>query len=105
VTATFQLDLLADRHLSIQERFERFDRENPHVYPHLRRLALEARDAGLQRIGVRMLWEVMRWHVAIETRDPSGLKLNDHYTSRYVRKLIREHPELDGLFETRRLRA
>ncbi len=32
-------------------------------------------------------------------------KINDHYLSRYARKLMEEHPELDGLFELRELKA
>lgn len=100
-----QLDFFADADLTIQERFERFDRENPVVYQHLERLAFEAVASGMQRIGVRNLWEVMRWHVWMQTRDPSHLKLNDHYHSRYVRKLLRAHPELQDYFELRKLRA
>ena len=100
-----QLDFFAERDLTIQERFERFDRDNPHVYPHLVRLAREAHEAGAKRLGIRNLWEVMRWQIFMQTRDPSGLKLNDHYHSRYVRKLIAEYPEFEAVFETRRLRA
>lgn len=47
----------------------------------------------------------MRWQIFMQTRDPYGLKLNDHYHSRYVRKLVADYPELDALFELRRLRT
>jgi hypothetical protein len=100
-----QLDFWAERDKTIQERFERFDRENPHVYPHLVRLAQQAHHRHASRIGIRMLWEVMRWEIFMRTSDPSGLKLNDHYHSRYVRKLIADYPEMEDLFELRVLRA
>lgn len=101
------VDFWADRDLTIQERFEKFDKENPFVYRTLVRLAFDAKDAGAKKLGVRTLWEVMRWHIFMQTRDPSGLKLNDHYHSRYVRKLVDEFPNAfgDGFFELRKLRA
>jgi hypothetical protein len=98
-------DFYGDRDKTIQERFERFDRENPIVYELLLRFVAEARGSGARRLGVRTLWERMRWYVFFETRDPSGLKLNDHYHSRYVRKLIKDDPTLETFFELRKLRA
>lgn len=106
ITHPVIVNFYADRELTIQERFERFDRENPIVYATLLRLAREARRAGASRLGVRTLWEVMRWEISMRTHDPSGLKLNDHYHSRYVRKLVAEFPEeFDDFFELRKLRA
>jgi len=56
---------------------------------------------GGQRLGIRTLWEAMRWDVRMRTRS-SDYKLNDHYTSFYVRLIALEHPELAELFEMRR---
>lgn len=47
----------------------------------------------------------MRWHFEVEKDMYGEFKLNDHYTSRYVRKLIAEFPQFDGMFELRVLRA
>lgn len=91
---------------SIERKFRAFHRENPRVYAELLRLAREAQKKGVRRLGVRMLWEVMRWNLSIATYDPaSDLKLNDHYRRRYVRWLIEKHPDLKTMFELRRLRA
>jgi len=103
--AMTQMDFFADRDKTIDERFREFDRENPVVYAHLERLAYEGVNAGMKKLGIRNLWEVMRWHVYMTTRDPSHLRLNDHYHSRYVRKLIDDHPDLEPYFELRKLRA
>ena len=101
-----QLSLSFDaRQRSIQERFERFHAENPHVYAGLRRLALAARERGVERIGIEMLYSVLRWEHTLKTNDPAGFKLNDHYTSRYARLLMEREPALAGLFETRELKA
>ena len=81
-------------------RFAEFHAANPHVYAALRRFALEARRGGIRRIGIRMVWERMRWH--IETERPEGeWRLNNNYTRHYARLLMKQEPELDGLFETR----
>jgi hypothetical protein len=90
----------------IEARFWIFHRDNPRVYVELLRLAKVAQAFGRKRVGVRMLWEVMRWAITIETHDPlSEYKLNDHYMAHYARMLMRENPELDGMFELRQLRS
>lgn len=88
----------------IQRRFLEFHLANPHVYKALVRLAREAKDAGYKRIGIELLFAVLRWETMMQTRDPSSdFKLNDHYTSRYARLIMSESEDLDGLFEVRAL--
>lgn len=92
--------------LTIQERFEAFRELNPHIEELLTREAHRALGQGWSRIGIDFLYHRLRWVYAVQTeRDPGDFRLNDHYTSRYARLLIRKHPEFGGLFETRRLRA
>jgi hypothetical protein len=92
--------------LSIQERFERFHQANPWVYESLRTLSLDLVGRGQTRIGIGMLFEVMRWHYARSTKDPSSdFRLNNDYRSRYSRLLMDNEPELAFVFETRVLRA
>jgi hypothetical protein len=88
---------------SIEERFLEFHRENPHVYAGLLRLAWEARGRGHRRYAVEELYAVLRWQTTTQTTGVD-FKLNDHFTSRYARMLMQRNPELDGMFETRRLR-
>lgn len=58
--------------------------------------------AGRTRIGVGMLFEVLRWHSQrATTGDP--FRLNNSYRSRYARLLIERRPEWAHLFELRRL--
>lgn len=84
--------------------FQKFDRENPAVYRELVKLAFQAHDRGRTKIGMKMLFEVVRWHRTLHTNDPK-FKLNNNYTSRYARKIMDAYPELDGLFETRGLKS
>lgn len=95
-----------DRRGTIQERFERFHRLNPRVFQTLETLAADLIGRGKKRIGIRMLWEVMRWQHIRYTVDPSSdFKANDHMHSRYVRLLIERHPEWREVFELRELRT
>jgi hypothetical protein len=90
---------------SIEDRFLHFHEANPWVYQRLRILALDLVRAGRRRIGVGMLWEVLRWQYARATKSDDGLKLNNDYRSRYARLLAKSEPELVDAFETRRLRS
>lgn len=88
---------------TIQERFERFHAENPHVYEMFVRFARQLR-ARRARGSAAMIFERMRWETAITTNDPH-FKLNDQYTSRYARLAMAQEPDLAGFFEIRELRS
>jgi hypothetical protein len=103
VAMTAQLSLAFDQERTIDEAFARFHEDNPHVYDELRMLALRARRRGATKIGIGMLFEVLRWRQTLRT-DGDAYKLNNNYRSRYARMLMAE-PELAGCFETRGLRA
>ena len=94
------------RGLTIQQRFEAFRKLNPHVEQLLTHEAERALQQGWTRIGIDFFYHRLRWVYATQTNhDPSDFRLNDHFTSRYARLLIEQHPEFTGLFETRRLRT
>ena len=89
---------------TIRERFETFHSEHPEVYRQLVRLAREWVSVGHRKLGIATLFERLRWewHVA-GLIDTDGYKLNNTYRAQYARLIMAEHPDLDGLFETRRL--
>jgi len=88
---------------TIQERFEVFNRNNPWVYRKLCDLAMMLKYKGHDRIGIKMLFEVLRWefYMQITKTDASEWKLNNNYTSRYARLLMEQEPALKGFFSTR----
>lgn len=91
---------------SIEEAFDLFHAENPWVYLHLVKLARDLQRRGHRKIGIAMLFEVLRWSYLMSTTDPtSDFKLNNNYRSRYARKIMTEQPDLAGIFETRELKA
>lgn len=96
---------LFDQPRSIEERFLSFHLRHPEVLEQLLRLTDEARARGRQRIGIRMLWERMRWYMTVEQDAAEEFKLNDHYHSRYARLICEVRPDLAHMFELRELRA
>lgn len=88
---------------TIQQRFEKFDAANPRVYSALVGLAFKAKNAGRTRIGMKHLAEVFRWNYG-QTHGEE-FKLNNNFSSRYVRMICGAHPDLAPLFELRRLRS
>lgn len=95
-----------ERKLTIDERFEIYDRENPEIYAEFCRLARQLRDRGYSHYGAKGIIEVLRYHRAVDSRPEDQYKLNDHFTSRYVRKLIEEDPSFgNGFFELRVLKS
>jgi hypothetical protein len=106
---TLNLDLQAmvvplRRGTTIDEQFRDFHEANPHVFNNLRTLALRLKQQGRTRIGMKMLFEVLRYQYLIHT-EGDAFRLNNNYTSRYTRLLCEKEPSLGGLFETRSLRS
>lgn len=82
---------------TLEERFDRFHAQNPHVFESLRDLALEMKANGYPHGGISMLYEVARWQLTFRTTDPD-FKLNNNYKPLYARKLMAEVPGLEGFF-------
>jgi hypothetical protein len=87
---------------SSHERFAQFHQENPHVYQLFKRFAFEAIGARRGRFSARTILHRIRWYTSVETNDPDGFKVNDHWSPYYGRMFVRDHPEHEGFFETRR---
>lgn len=99
-----QSSLLFPLRPSLRDAFRSFHRDQPEVYRRLVDLARRAAAKG-KRVGVRALWEKLRWDT--EVGDPDrrdGFKLNDHHAPYYSRLMMRDEPDLAGFFEIRRIR-
>jgi len=109
VSDTTLLDLIEETDTldSIQSKFEAFHQCNPWVYTQLVRMTYDLVHRGHNRVGIAMLFEVLRWETMMHTTDPShaGFKLNNNYRSRYARKIMADYPDLAGVFETRGLHS
>lgn len=87
-----------------QSRFDEYHAANPQVYALLRRFALEAKRSGRERLGIKALFERVRWYTDVEAKADS-FKVNNNYTAFYARLLMEQEPELKDFFETRRSKA
>lgn len=82
-------------------RFEQFHANNPIVYSTLEGLINEwVAEHGYVKVGIRMLWETARWRIIRATRNVD-YKMNDHYTSYYIRLILSRHDDWVPLFELR----
>jgi hypothetical protein len=91
---------------SIGESFEMFHELNPSVYRNLVLLCRQLAGRGRRKIGMKMVFEVLRWNYMLATEDPnSEYRLNNNYTSRYARLIGQQESDLAGLFETRGLKT
>lgn len=88
----------------IDEAFWQFHKKNPQVFARLLAMTREARRQGKRRIGMKMLFEVIRWEHMLSTKH-DDFALNNNYTSRYVRLIEELDPELGKMFEKRTIRS
>ena len=85
---------------TIAERYAEFESLNPWIIPALEHLTRQWIAKGHQRLGIGMLTEVLRWEYG-RTVSTDGLKINNDFRSRMVRRLIERNPEWSDVFATR----
>jgi len=92
-----------DMRASINARFAQFRAENPRVEERLYQLTQELVSKGHTHLSIKMLWEFLRVeHLRAHSKDP--YKYCNDYTSRYARLLMKNHPELQGVFDLREIK-
>lgn len=94
-----------DQTASIADRFAQFHADNGWVFEALEALCSDWLTRGHNRVGVKQMFEVIRWQYGRRTSGDQGFRCNNDFTSRYARLLIDRHPEWAEAIETRRLRA
>ena len=109
-TAAPQLELFPiveptyDEEMSLRDRFDAFNAQNPHVADALEILAAQWLAAGNRKVGMKALVERLRWESGIRTQG-DGYVLNNSYTAFYARLLIARRPEWADAISTRRAMA
>jgi hypothetical protein len=87
----------------VKEKFQVFHEENPAVYRELVKISRELKNRGRDHYGMRALFEVIRFHRAMNTNDPD-YKLNNNYTPHYARLIMDQEKDLEGFFDLRSLK-
>mgnify|MGYP003466352705 CR=1 FL=1 len=98
---TFQYNLFDT---TLQQKFDKYHKDNPHVLNALIKMTDDAIAKGHNHLGMDLLFNVLRWESMISTRGDE-YKINNSYSSRYVRLIEELRPDLIGVFSKRELRA
>lgn len=101
---TGELDLFQSPTSEQEARFTEFHNANPHIYAEIVKRVESLKLAGVTRIGIAMIFEAMRYDHMVRTQGEPW-KLNNTFRAYFVRLLLRERPDFEGLIETRRSRA
>lgn len=87
---------------TVEERFEAYHAENPHVYQQFKTFALQSA-ARRPRFSARAIFHRMRWQSMIEGNDE--FKINNNYSPYYARMFEDEYPDMEGFFEKRKVQS
>lgn len=85
---------------SHEQRFLEFHRANPRVYQMLVSYTRQAKERGRKRVGMKALFERLRWDVRMRT-DGEPFQLNNSFTAHYARLIAEREPDLADMFEFR----
>lgn len=88
---------------TIQQRFDAWIGMNQWVLTRTESLIADWLAAGHTRVGIKQVWEVIRYSYGVTTGDT--FKANNNYTSRMARLVVERHPDWATAIETRTLRA
>lgn len=91
--------------MSIESRFDEYDKLNPEVWSLFIHYAFQAYFSGLSRISSSMIIDRIRWERNVVTRGDEVFKINDQFTAYYARKFREAHPDRADMFTTRALRS
>ena len=89
---------------SIAERFADFHALNPDVYAAIIEIARTMKGRGINKMGISLIFERLRWLHYIDTKGAEGFKLSNDFRSEYARLIMRSERDLAGFFEIRELR-
>ncbi len=89
--------------MTSDEKFQAYHESNPQVFEAFVRYTSQLVMAGRTRAGAKAIMERIRWDSIIGGDDE--FKVNNNYTARFVRLLIKQRPHLAYLFSTRSLKA
>jgi hypothetical protein len=90
----------------LERAFWQFHDQHPEVYGVMLEAAREwrAQHGPKARLGAKKLFEQVRWELHLRLGDEVP-RLNNNHTAFYARLLMRQHPELAGLFQLRQQRV
>lgn len=98
--------------MTVQEKFEKFDRENEVIYRWFKRFAYELLRAGCKRLSAKLIIERIRWETTVSTGGAGWhpgrgrpFLIDNRFTAWYARKFIADFPMHADKFELREIRT
>lgn len=89
----------------LEADFQKYHKDNPHVYELFKRYAQAAIKTGRTSYSAYAIFERIRWHTDIETNDTLDFKLNNNYRPYYARLFGANFPKYRDFFRTRTLNS
>jgi len=86
------------------EKFDQYDKENPHVWDLFVRFTFELLALGKTRYSARGIFDRIRWETMITTTD-DPYRISNNWSPYYARKFHKAFPDHDGFFTIRPARA
>jgi hypothetical protein len=86
-------DGLPDPQDTHEQRFEKYNNENPEIYWAIKAMAYKLLQEGNRRLSMKGIFELLRGKFP---------HLNNSYTADYTDLLIKYHPQYEKLFERRK---
>ena len=87
----------------LEKDFLKYHAENPHVWALFKKYTNAAIQTGRGNYSAYAIFERIRWHQDIETRDDLGFKLNNNHRPYYARLFQAQYPKKAEFFRTRQL--
>jgi len=84
--------------------FREYHRERPEIYRAFCKYALQMAGSGRSRYGAKGVMERIRWDQAIQYPG-DDFKISNSFISMYARVAMVHYPQLDGLFQTKKVRG
>ena len=78
-----------------------FRAQNPHVWAAFVELTVEMLAVGHRKLGVELIFNVIRWKTMLKSVDDTGFKLNSNYKTEFSRMFMAEYPQYGAVFNTR----
>ena len=89
--------------MSIREGFQKFHKENPHIYNAFEQQVFKAIEKGRKKVSAKLIINWIRWNEYLRSSD-QNFKINDAFQSYYARLFVEKHPEHSDIFDFRKLR-
>lgn len=85
--------------------FEAYHASNPQLYSMFKKFAYELLVIGKKRISHGTIIERLRWETIINKTAAGEFKVNQNFGRPMARRMVREFPKLDGVFEFREFKG